>query len=143
MNNQKLDKKIRQDTAKVEQDLSTLAGDSAVRLGRLEDDINQATGKAKDDLSTWVGDGVSQLSEGIEKLAGEAKETVVGAAASVKKDVGQGLSQYNAKSQKVADKVPGGFGKKAATYPWVTVTIALLVGFVLGSLLKPARGIIG
>jgi ElaB/YqjD/DUF883 family membrane-anchored ribosome-binding protein len=30
-------------------------------------------------------------------------------------------------------------GKKAARYPWVAISIALTVGFVLGSLLNPAR----
>jgi ElaB/YqjD/DUF883 family membrane-anchored ribosome-binding protein len=68
---------------------------------------------------------------------------VVGAAATVKKDVGHGLSQYNAKAQEVANQVPGGFGKKAVRYPWVTISIALAVGFLLGSLLKPTRQPLG
>jgi ElaB/YqjD/DUF883 family membrane-anchored ribosome-binding protein len=113
-------------------------GDSSVRFTRFEDKVSQSTGKAKEDLTTWVEDGVSDLSEGFEKLTDEARESVVNAAATVKKDVGHGLSQYNAKVQKVADKVPGGFGKKAARYPWVAITIALVVGFLLGNLLKPA-----
>ena len=72
-------------------------------------------------------------------MSGDATEAVVGAAATVKKDVGHGLSQYNAKAQEVADKVPGGFGAKTARYPWVAITIALVVGFMLGGFLKPAR----
>jgi hypothetical protein len=137
MNDQQLEKKIRMDTAKVKKDLSILAEHSAARLSRLENNVNQATSKAKEGLATWVDDGVSTLTEGIEKLSGDAKETVVSAAATVKKDVGHGLSQYNAKAQKYADKVPGNFGKKAARYPWVGISIALIFGFVLGSLLKP------
>jgi uncharacterized protein YjbJ (UPF0337 family) len=137
MNDQQLEKKIRQDTAKVRKDLKTLADDSAARLSRLESNANQVTGKAKDDLTSWVDDNVSQLSDKVEKLTNNAKETVVGAAATVKKDVGHGLSQYNAKAQKVADTVPGSFGKKAARYPWVGMSIALLVGLMVGSLLKP------
>jgi uncharacterized protein YjbJ (UPF0337 family) len=137
MNDQQLEKKIRQDTAKVRKDLKTLADDSAARLSRLENNVNQVTGKAKEDLTTWVDDSVSQLSERVEKLTSDAKETVVGAAASVKKDVGHGLSQYNAKAQKVVESVPGGFGKKVARYPWVGMSIALVVGFAFGSLLKP------
>jgi uncharacterized protein YjbJ (UPF0337 family) len=137
MNDQQLEKKIRQDTAKVRKDLNTLAEHSAARLSRLETTVNQATGKAKEDLTSWVDDGVSQLSGRVEKLTSDARETVVGAAATVKKDVGHGLSRYNAKAQKVADTVPGSFGKKAARYPWVGMSIALAVGFVVGSLLKP------
>ena len=117
--------------------------DGAARFSIFEDNVSQATGKAKEDLTTWVEDGVSQLSEGFEKLTGDARETVVGAAATVKEDVGHGLSQYNAKAQEVADKVPGGFGEKAARYPWVAISIALAVGFLLGSLLKPARQPLG
>jgi len=137
MNDQQLEKKIRQDTAKVRRDLKTLADDSTARLSRLESNVNQVTGKAKEDLTTWVDDSVSQLSEKVEKLTSDAKETVVGAAATVKKDVGHGLSQYNAKAQKVVDSVPGGLGKQAARYPWVGMSIALAVGFIVGSLLKP------
>lgn len=137
MNDQQLEKKIRQDTAKVRKDLKILADDSAARLSRLETNVNQVTGKAKDDLTSWVDDNVSQLSDKVEKITSGARDTVVGAAASVKKDVGHGLSQYNAKAQKVVDSVPGGFGKKAARYPWVGMSIALLVGLMVGSLLRP------
>ena len=137
MNDQQLEKKIRQDTVKVRKDLKTLADDSAARLSRLENNVNQVTGKAKEDLTSWVDDNVSQLSDKVEKLTSDARDTVVGAAASVKKDIGHGLSQYNAKAQKVVDSVPGKFGKKAARYPWVGMSIALAVGFVVGSLIKP------
>lgn len=64
---------------------------------------------------------------------------MVSAAATVKQDVRHGLNDYNAKAQKVADKVPGGFSEMAAKYPWVAISIAVAVGFLLGSLLKPAR----
>lgn len=39
----------------------------------------------------WVDDSVSELSDGIKKLTGDAKEIVVDAAAPVKKYVGHGL----------------------------------------------------
>jgi ElaB/YqjD/DUF883 family membrane-anchored ribosome-binding protein len=139
MNNQQLENKINHDAEKVKNDISTLVGDSNSRVSRFGDNISQATVKAKEDLTKWVDDGVSQLSEGFGKLKAEAKETVVGTTATVKKEVGHGLSQYNAKAQEVADKVPGGFGEKAAKYPWVAISIALVVGLVLGSLLKPTR----
>jgi len=139
MNDQQLATKVRRDGARVKKDLTTLVEDGTAQISRFEDKVSQAPGKAKEDLTTWVEDGVSQLSEGFEKLTGDARETVVGAAATVKKDVGHGLSQYNAKAQEVADKVPGGFGKKAASYPWVAISIALAVGFLLGIMIKPAR----
>jgi ElaB/YqjD/DUF883 family membrane-anchored ribosome-binding protein len=143
MNDQQLENKVRHDTAKVKKDIGNLVEDGTAQVSRLKDKVSEAPGKAKEDLTTWVEDGVSELSEGFEKLTGDAKETVVGAVATVKKDVGHGLSQYNAKAQEVADKVPGGFGKKAASYPWVAISIALVVGFILGSLLKPARQSLG
>jgi ElaB/YqjD/DUF883 family membrane-anchored ribosome-binding protein len=139
MNDRKLEKKIRQDAAKIKKDLDALVRDSATRFGRFEDDVSQATVKAKDDLTTWMGDGVSQLSEGFEKLTGNTRETLVDAAATLKKDVGHGLSQYNTKAQEVADRVPGSFGKQAARYPWVAITLSLAVGLLLGGLLKPTR----
>jgi ElaB/YqjD/DUF883 family membrane-anchored ribosome-binding protein len=106
---------------------------------QLENNVRQDVAKLNQDLTTSLEDGFSQLSEGFEKLTSDTRETVVSAAELVKKDVGHGLSQYNAKAQEVADKVPGGIGKKAARYPWVTVSIALAVGLLLGSLLKPTR----
>jgi len=139
MNDRQLDNKVRRDAAKVKKDLSTLIGDSAARLGRFEDNLSQVTGKAKEDLSTWVGDGVSQMGDRFEKLTGEARDIAVEAAATVKKDVGHGLSQYNARAQEVADKVPGGLGELAARYPWVAISFGLAVGLLVGSLLKPAR----
>ena len=104
---------------------------------QLENKVRKDAGKVTEELSTLLGNRVSQLSKGFEKLTGDAKESVVGAAATVKKDVGHGLSQYNDKAQDFADKVPDGFSKKAARYPWVAISIGLVVGFLLGILLKP------
>ena len=143
MNNRQLDNKVRQDAVKVKKDLSALMGDSTARFTRIEDNFSQAADKAKADLTAWVEDSASQLSEGFEKLASDAKESVVDAAVTVKKDVGHGLSQYNAKAQEVANKVPGDFGKQASKYPWVAISIALVVGFLLGGLLKPVRPLLG
>ncbi|MDR3576027.1 MAG: hypothetical protein P4L50_19350 [Anaerolineaceae bacterium] len=143
MNDHQLENKVRKDTARVKKDLSALMVDSTARISRVQGNFNQATGKVKEDVNTWVDDSVSQLGEGLEKLAGDAKESVVDTAAVVKKDVGRGLSQYNAKAQEVANKIPGDFGKKAAKYPWVAISLALLVGFVLGGLLKPSRLLLG
>lgn len=139
MNDRQLENKICQDAANVIKDVGTLAGDSAARFGRFENDVSQATGKAKVDLTTWVDENVSQMSKEFEKLTGDARDTLVKAAATAKKDVGHGLSQYNAKVQELANKAPGGFGKKAAKYPWVALSITVVVGFLLGTLIRPAR----
>ena len=139
MNDRKLETKIRQDIANVKKDLRTLAGHGAARVSRFEDNISEVTDNARADLTTWVEENVSQMSKEFEKLTRDAKDAVVGTATKVKKDVGHGLSQYNAKVQELADKAPGGFGKKAIRYPWVAVTITMVVGFMLGMLIKPAR----
>ena len=143
MNDQQLENKVRHDAAKIRKDISTLVEDGNIQISRLNRMMSEAPGKAKEDLTKWVENGVSDLSEGFEKMTDEARESVVSAAATVKKDVGRGLSQYNAEVQKVADKVPGGIGKKAAKYPWVAISIALVVGLLLGYLLKPARQPLG
>jgi ElaB/YqjD/DUF883 family membrane-anchored ribosome-binding protein len=135
MNDRQLENKVRQDAANVKKDLNVLVEDSSNRLGRLDNNISQAA----EHLTTWVEDSVSQVSAGVEKLTGEAKETLVSAAAMVKKDVGHGLSQYNQKAQQVANKVPGDFGNQTARHPWVAISIALVLGLLLGSLLRPAR----
>jgi ElaB/YqjD/DUF883 family membrane-anchored ribosome-binding protein len=139
MNDKQLADKVRKDAEKVKKDVNTLVEDGSAQVSRFGGRVSQATGQAKEGLTTWVEDGVSDLSEGFEKLTDEARESVVDAAATVKKDVGHGLRQYNAKIQKVAEKVPGDLDKKVAKYPWVAISIALVVGFILGSMLKPAR----
>jgi ElaB/YqjD/DUF883 family membrane-anchored ribosome-binding protein len=53
------------------------------------------------------------------------------------------LSQYNAKVQDIANRVPGDFGKKIAGYPWVTITMSLAFGLLLGVMLKPGRQPVG
>jgi len=134
MNVQQLENKVRQDVVKVKKDLITLKADRAAQLGRFETNVSHSA----DDLTTWVEDSVTQLSKGFEKLTDDARETAVETAATLKKDVRHGLRQYNAKAQEMVGKVPGGIAKKAARYPWVAISMALGVGFVLGSILKPS-----
>jgi ElaB/YqjD/DUF883 family membrane-anchored ribosome-binding protein len=139
MTDQQFENKVRQDTANVKKDIGNLVEDGTAQMNRLQEKVSQAPTKAEKDLAAWVEESVSELSDNFEKLASDAKGTVVGAVATAKEDVGRGLGQYNAKVQGYADKVPGGFAEKAAIYPWVTISIALLVGFMLGTLLKPTR----
>ncbi len=95
--------------------------------------------KTKKDLATLGEDGVTGLSRKFDQLSDDTKKMVAGEVKNINEAVGQGLSQYNAKVQDIADRVPGGFSKKAAAYPWVTITISLAFGLLLGALLKPGR----
>jgi len=104
-----------------------------------ENKVNRDIDRAKKDIATLGDDGVASLSRIFEQLADDTKETVAATVKTFNKAVGQGLSQYNVKVQDIADRVPGGFGKKAARYPWVTVTTSLVFGLLLGVLLKPSR----
>jgi ElaB/YqjD/DUF883 family membrane-anchored ribosome-binding protein len=101
----------------------------------------QDTDRIKKDLNKMLANRVSQITEEIDKLTEEAKEAMLGAAESVKKDMGSRLDLYNSKAQEVVEKVPGGLVDKATRYPWVAISLALVAGLVLGGLLKPTRQI--
>lgn len=136
MNNHVMDKKISQDVNRVKEDLGKLETDVAAQVvGTIEDHVNQAT----DGLNSWIGSRTSKLNNSVGKMTGNAKKTVIKTTESVKKDVGQRLSRYNSRAQYVANKVPGGLGKKAARYPWVGMSLSLIIGVLLGSFLKPAH----
>lgn len=139
MDDQQSIKKMNKDVNQVKKDLGILANDGADQLNRFEDKISQAAGKAKDDVTSWVEEGVSKVNTGFEKMKVDVKEKAVDVAKSMKQDVEHGLSTYNAKVQDVADRVPGGFSQKAAKYPWVAISAALVAGYLLGGLFKPRR----
>jgi hypothetical protein len=140
MKNQKLDKKVLKDVGKVKKDLSTLAGDSAARFGRFESDVSLASDKARKDLSKQVKVSATQLGKRFDKATGNAAKAVAGASAKMKKDAGNWWSHFNTKAQEVAVEVPKELDKKASGFPWaVVITIGLVLGFVLGLLLQPAR----
>ena len=111
-----------------------------------ENKVNRDINKAKEDVTTLRedvttlgNDSITGLSRKFEQLADDIKELVTDAVKTVNKDVGHGLSQYNTKVQEAADRVPGDFGKKAAKFPWVAMSIALAFGILLGNILKPSR----
>jgi len=108
-----------------------------------ENKVNRDIDKAKEDVATLGDDGVTGLSRKFEQLTDETKVMVTDAVKTLNQDVGHGLSTYNAKVQDVADRLPGDFGKKAARYPWVTITMSLAAGLLLGVLLKPGRQPVG
>jgi ElaB/YqjD/DUF883 family membrane-anchored ribosome-binding protein len=102
----------------------------------------QDTDRIKKDLNKMLANRVSQITEEIDKFTGEAKEAMLGAADSVKKDMEVRLDQYNSRAQEVVEKVPGGLVEKTARYPWVAVSLALAAGLVLGGFLKSTRPLI-
>jgi ElaB/YqjD/DUF883 family membrane-anchored ribosome-binding protein len=132
MNDKAFENKVNRDVDQAKKDFNTLGEDNVTGFASI-----------KKDLVTLGGDGVTGLSRKFEQLTDNTQEMVTDAVKTLNKEVGHGLSQYNAKAQEVADKVPGGFAEKAARYPWVTMSIALAVGILLGNLLKPARQPLG
>jgi hypothetical protein len=93
----------------------------------------------KEALSAMIERHASEFSNAYQKFTGDTKEKLIGAAGTVKKEVGQGLVTYNKKAQKIADKLPGKLGSKAIKYPWVTISLVLLIGLFVGGVMKPAR----
>ena len=104
-----------------------------------EKKVDRDVDNAKKDLTTLMDDGVTGLNRQYEHLTDNVRKTMAGAVKTVNQSVGHGLSRYNAQIQDVADRFPGSFGKQAARYPWVTVTLSLVFGLLLGILLKPGR----
>lgn len=104
-----------------------------------KDQINKDTEAIKEDIQTLAEDSISQVSKDYENIKDEVKTTVNGAIHSVKKEVEYGLSQYNAKAQELADKVHDGLGNEITKYPWVSISIALVIGVMIGGFLKPGR----
>ena len=108
-----------------------------------ENKVNRDIDKAKEDVATLGEDGVTGLSRKFEQLTDETKELVTDAVKSLNQEVGHGLSTYNAKVQDFADRLPGDIGNKVARFPWVTITMSLAAGLLLGVLLKPRRQPVG
>jgi ElaB/YqjD/DUF883 family membrane-anchored ribosome-binding protein len=128
MKDKTFEKKVDRDIDQTKQDFTSLG----------ENNVN-GLAKIKTDLVTLGEDGITGLNRKFEQLTGDTKEMVSDTLKTLNKDVGHGLSQYNAKVQDVADRFPGDFGKKAAGYPWVTISVSLAFGLLLGLLLKPGR----
>jgi hypothetical protein len=135
MNDPLLGNKVRQDVATFKKDLSILEGDRAARLGRFEENVSQA----RVEIANWVDDGVSKLNGEIDRLTDDAKVVVADVTAGVKKDVSQGLNQYNRQAQTVADRVPGDFSRNVDRYPWVAISAALAIGYLLGRISMSMR----
>ena len=105
--------------------------------------VDRDIDRARKDIATLGDDGVTSLTRKFDRLTDDVKEPVSDAVKFLNEGVEQGLDQFNTKIQDVADRVPGNFSKKAARYPWVTVTMTLIFGLLLGALLKPGRQPVG
>jgi ElaB/YqjD/DUF883 family membrane-anchored ribosome-binding protein len=105
----------------------------------LEKRISRNFDRAKRDLTALKDDAVTGLSWKFEQLADSPRKSAKVAAKNLNKSIGQGLHQYNSKVQEVIDKVPGDLGKKAAGYPWVAISMSMLLGLLVGGLLRLGR----
>jgi ElaB/YqjD/DUF883 family membrane-anchored ribosome-binding protein len=123
----------------LEDQLTSVMDDVKSGYKDVEEKTLDAVSSAKDSVVTWVEDGVSTIKEGTHQLMDDAKQTYDKTTKSIDKNVKKGLSQYNAKAQEFADNVPGGLGGSVIRYPWVAISVSLLIGIALGILLKPAR----
>jgi len=130
MNNQQLDKKLRQDAARVKKDLSALMEHGTTRVNRYVESVAQSTGSTQKELTARVEDDVAQLSKEFEKLKGNATM--------VQKDIGRLMRQSQATANKVAARVTGRRRTSFFSRPWVRyslvgLSLALVMGFALGS----------
>jgi signal transduction histidine kinase len=116
-----------------------LVRDAEIKFRRYQEKLDRAANEVKDNLTNRIIESTSQFNEGFNKLKVDTREAIVNTAAMVKQRVENGLIRYNTKVQQGADKIPGNFSEKASRYPWVTVSIALVIGLLLGNLLKPRR----
>lgn len=139
MSYQQIENKARQDAAKMNTGSSYIVGDASSGFGRFEKDIRRHSRKAKNEFSSWFTDESHQISQGFSKMNEEIKGTAFNIVDTVRKNAGHMLEQYNSKVQQAVDEIPGGFAEKIAKYPWVAISAALVAGFMLGGLLKPAQ----
>ena len=135
MNEPQFYQKTQQDVNRIKKDVNNLKEESINQVSKINEDTKHFT----EEVADWVNKGVAQLSSEFEKVKDDTTKTVAHATSSVKKNVGNGLSQYNAKVTEVAEKLPGDVGVKAGKYPWVSISFALMAGFLLRGFLMPAR----
>jgi ElaB/YqjD/DUF883 family membrane-anchored ribosome-binding protein len=128
MNEKSFENKVERDIEQTKKDITSLGETNSAGMAKI-----------KADFAALGEDGLTGLNRKFEQLAGDTKEVVADTLETINKDVGHKLSQYNAKVQDAADRFPGDLGKKAAVYPWVTISASLALGLLLGLLLKPGR----
>ncbi len=114
-------------------------GSELMNEKQMDKKIEQDSENVKKDINSLMEDSVSRVTKGFERLTGEAKDTFVSTSETMKKDIGQGIKQYNAKVNDLSKSVSGDLGKKVSQYPWVAISIGLGIGLLLGGLFKHAQ----
>ena len=108
---------------------------------QMDKKIEQDSQKVKKDINSLMENSVSRVTKGLERLTGEAKDTFVSTSETMKKDIGHGIKQYNAKVNDLSKNVPGDLAKKVSQYPWVAISIGIGIGILMGGLLKHSQRI--
>lgn len=121
------------------EELEGLKEDAVAGMKDFGEKVNQSAENMKKYNTSFMEDGAAQLTRKFDMLKSEAIDKANGAVKTIGKDVDQGLMQYNKKVQELADSLPSNFVKNTTRYPWVTISLTLVAGFMLGFLLKPAR----
>jgi hypothetical protein len=127
MNEQLLNQKTQLDLTRVKKEVNSLNKDIFNKVNKISIESNHSM----DFLAAWVNIGLSKLSSELEKVKEDSKKTVTHASTTTKKIVGAGLSHYNAKASEVVIFLPSWVGVKAGEYPWVSISFALLAGFLM------------
>ncbi len=109
----------------------------------LEKKINRDLERARRDLSELSDDIITRLRGNFGQLADNPRKSATVAMKNLNKSIGQGLEQYNTRVQDVVDRVPGDIGKKARGYPWVAITMSMLLGLMVGGIIRFARHMAG
>lgn len=131
--------KVRHVDAKIKKGMSTLIGNSATQPGQLEGNFYQTANKTNAEINSWIENNALQLQNRYKKLTNHASNSMYDTAYTVINKVDDPFSPFNAKAEEVANIVPGRLGKRAAQYPYVAISIAVIFGFLIGNLLLPAR----
>lgn len=95
--------------------------------------------RVKKAVDNMAADGVSQLKNEYKEFSGTFKDNVNDAAKSIRKDVNDGMKQYNSKAHEIADKLHSGISQNVSKYPWVVISLGLIIGIALGFMFKPSR----
>ena len=132
-----MDKKSMETNTKEE--LAELKNDAVAGMKEFGGKVNKSAENIKKFNTSFIEDGAAQFSRKFDSLKSDAIEKANETVKTIGKDVGHGLKQYNNKVQEMADSIPGDFVKNSTRYPWVTISLTLIVGFMLGFLLKPSK----
>lgn len=116
----------------MKKDIGVLMQDSAAN-------VQVSTNKAANSLWMSIQANASQLTKDLDKVTDSGKETVVGAATKIKRDVIPHFGKTNPTPQKFVVKAADSIEKKVSKYPWIAISALVAVGLLLGSVVKPFR----